>query len=60
MPLRLQEEVETRAVDASGNPYLTIEELKRQEAERRAGVNSAHPTMSAYPTRGPFKTLSTA
>jgi hypothetical protein len=34
---RLEEEVETRAVDGSGNPYLTVEELMKQEAERRAG-----------------------
>lgn len=34
---RLEEEVEGRAVDASGNVYMTVEELMKQEAERRAG-----------------------
>ena len=35
---RLRDEEEAPAVDASGNRYMTIEELKRQEAERRAGA----------------------
>ena len=29
--------MEGRAVDASGNVYMTVEELMKQEAERRAG-----------------------
>lgn len=33
----LEEEVEGRAVDASGNVYMTVDELMKQEAERRAG-----------------------
>ena len=40
---RLEEEVQTRAVDASGNPYLTIEELKKRDAERRAGEPAFSP-----------------
>ena len=35
---RLKEEEEGPAVDAAGNRYMTIEELKRQDAERRAGA----------------------
>lgn len=37
MLLRIAEEIEERAKDAQGNVYLTIEEIKRQEEERRAG-----------------------
>lgn len=37
---RLEEEVEGRAVDASGNVYMTVEELMKQEAERRAGESA--------------------
>lgn len=32
------EEVVQREVDGSGNTYMTIAELKQQEAERRAGA----------------------
>ena len=38
---RLEEEVEGRAVDASGNVYMTVEELMKQEAEQRAGESAA-------------------
>ena len=34
---RIAEEVEERAKDAQGNVYLTIEEIRKQEEERRAG-----------------------
>ncbi len=33
--------MEGRAVDASGNVYMTVEELMKQEAERRAGELTA-------------------
>ena len=33
------DEVQEREKDGSGNVYMTIEELKQQEAERRRGVS---------------------
>ena len=35
---RVEEEVEEREKDGSGQVYLTIAELKEQEARQRAGV----------------------
>ena len=35
---RIAEEIEERAKDAQGNVYLTIEEIKKQEEARRAGI----------------------
>ena len=32
--------MQEREKDASGNVYMTIAELKQQEAERRAGTSS--------------------
>lgn len=45
-PARLKDEEEAPAVDAAGNRYMTIEELKRQEAERRAGAACLGPRWS--------------
>ena len=38
VPGREVDEVQEREKDGSGNVYMTIEELKQQEAERRAGT----------------------
>lgn len=54
---RIAEEVKERAKDAQGNVYMTIEEIKKQDEERRAGNvadTSSSSTMpdSAFTSRG--------